>query len=578
MSKKEDKTFHVYLRLMQYVKKYWRYFSISLLGFCVFALSQPGGAKLLEYFVEELDGTGTKGLLWVPIALLILVLVRGIGSFLGNFYMARVSTSVIHDLRCQMFNHMIELPKTYFDNNNSGHLLSKITYNVTMVTSAATDALKILIREGLTIFFTVGYLLYTNWRLTLIFVAIIPAISMVISAASKKFRKLSHRAQYSMGDLTQTASESINNYQTVRSFGGEALEQERFLSASTNNSLQNLKIVKTSAVHTPAIQFLVSCAIAVLLYIILWMKGSASTASMVGFVTAAMFLPKPIRQINEISSNIQQGVAAAISIFEVLDQPYEEDTGTITKEHIEGHIEFKNITFYYPNSKKAALKNISFSIKPGQTVALVGKSGSGKTTLASLLPRFYDPQTGEILVDNIPITQYKLKNLRHFIAIVNQNIALFNNTIADNIAYGSLRGASEEDIIKAAKSAHCLEFINELPNGLQEITGENGELLSGGQRQRLAIARALLKNTPILIMDEATSSLDSESEYHIQEALKDVMKNRSTLVIAHRLSTIINAHKIIVMSNGEISESGTHDELLKKNGVYAHLYKIQFKD
>ncbi|PJE80972.1 Lipid A export ATP-binding/permease protein MsbA [invertebrate metagenome] len=574
----QGKGLQIYLRLLQYVKPYWFFFVVSLIGYAMFALSQPAVAKLLEYFVEILDGSSNKGMLWVPTAMLSVALFRGIGSFLGSYYLARVSTGVVHDLRCLMYNHMIELPKSYFDNNNSGHLIARITYNVSMVTTAATDAIKVVAREGLTVVFTLGYLFYTNWRLTLIFIALTPVIAFVVASASKRFRKLSRRVQFSMGDLTHVTSESINGYRVVRGFGGEQYEKKRFMATSARNTQQNIKMVKASAVHTPVLQLLVSCALAVLLYMVLWMKGSATTASMIGFITAAFLLPKPIRQLSEVNSNIQKGIAAAESVFEMADQPGEDDHGTIEKENIEGLVEFRHVSFQYPNADHPTLKNISFTIKPGQTVALVGKSGSGKTTVASLLPRFYNTTEGDILIDGVSINDYKLTNLRSLMALVNQGVTLFNDTIANNIAYGTLNGAPEEDIRMAAKSAYAMEFIDEQPEGLQTLVGENGALLSGGQRQRLAIARAILKDAPLLVLDEATSALDTESERYIQAALEDVMKNRSTLVIAHRLSTIENADKIIVMEHGEILEEGTHQSLMEKAGVYARLHRMQFKD
>ncbi|WP_330924637.1 lipid A export permease/ATP-binding protein MsbA [Candidatus Sororendozoicomonas aggregata] len=568
----------IYLRLLGYVKPYWWLFAVSILGYVLFAASQPAVAKLLEYFVEVLDGTSDLAIYWVPLAMLGIALVRGIGSFLGNYYLAKVSMSVVHDLRCLMFNHMVELPNSYYDNHNSGHLIARIIYNVGLVTSAATDAIKVVIREGLTVIFTMGFMFYTNWQLTLLFIGITPLIAIVVNMASKKFRSLSRKVQHSMGDLTHVTSETIKGYRVVRSFGGERYEKQRFLDASAQNTRQNLKMTRASAVHTPTLQFLVSCALALLLYVVLWMRGDATTASLIGFITAAFLIPKPVRQLSEVNSNIQKGIAAAETIFEMVDELKESDDGTLTVDKVKGKVEFCQVGFSYPGAESSVLKSISFTIEPGQTVALVGKSGSGKTTLASLLPRFYNITEGDIRLDGKSLKEYRLKNLRQHIALVNQSVTLFNDTIARNIAYGVLSDKQEDDIRLAAEIAHASEFIKDLPDGMHTLVGEDGVLLSGGQRQRLAIARAILKDAPVLILDEATSALDTESERHIQAALDEVMKNRTTLVIAHRLSTIENADKIIVMDHGHIVESGHHKELLKKGGHYAKLYKLQFKE
>ena len=568
----------IYLRLLSYVKPYSGLFFLSIVGYILFAISQPAVAKLLEFFVEVLEGSSSMALYWVPIAMLVLALFRGIGSFLGNYYLARVSMLVIHDLRCLMFDHMIRLPSQYYDNNSSGRLIARITYNVTMVTGAATDAIKVVIREGFTVIFTLGYLLYTNWTLTLVFVAITPIIAMVVSSASKRFRSLSKKVQFSMGDLTHVTSEAINGYRVVRGFGGENYENKRFTDTSAKNTRQNLKMTQASAIHTPVLQFIVSTALAVLLYVVLWMKGDATTASLIGFITAAFLLPKPIRQLSEVNSNIQKGIAAAENIFELVDEVSEENKGTFTKERVDGKIEFRNISFKYTNAERHMLQNINFTIEPGQTVALVGRSGSGKTSLANLVSRFYNYTTGSIFIDGVLLEDYELKNLRSHIAFVDQNVVLFNDTVTNNIAYGGLGDIPDDNIRLAAEAAYAISFINDMSEGMDTLIGEDGVLLSGGQRQRLAIARAILKDAPILILDEATSALDTESEHCIQSALDAVMKKRTTLVIAHRLSTIENADKIIVMDKGRIVEMGSHADLLIKSGHYANLHKMQFQE
>lgn len=583
----------IYLRLLTYVKPYTGFFVISLLGYALFALTQPAFARLLEYFVEALEGsyaTISRDLgsfipaelfasaLLIPIVMTVIAVLRGIGSFMGNYYLARVAMNVVHDLRCLMFNHMILLPNEYFDNNNSGHLIARITYNVGMVTTAATDAIKVVVREGLTVFFLIIYLLLTNWKLTLVFFAVGPLIAIAVTTASKRFRKLSSKIQDSMGDLTHVSAETINGYRVVRGFGGEAYEKSRFSGASAKNTRQNLKMTRASAVHTPTLQLLVNSALAILFFLVLWLKGDATTASLVSFVTAAALLPKPIRQLSEVNANIQKGIAAAENIFKMADEIPEPDNGSFTSPKVEGRLEFKHVTFQYPNADRPALDDISFTVEPGQTVALVGRSGSGKTTLANLVPRFYNHEQGQILLDGNEVEHFALSNLRSHIALVDQNVTLFNDTVSRNIAYGALENTTDAEIRAAADAAYASEFVENMPDGFDTLVGEDGVLLSGGQRQRLAIARAILKDAPVLILDEATSALDTESERHIQAALEEVMKGRTTLVIAHRLSTIENADRILVMDKGRIVETGNHAELLAKGGHYAKLHKLQFKD
>lgn len=586
-------SFQVYLRLLSYVKPYKGYFAISMLGMTLFALSQPAFAKLLDYFVQALE-TGEISLIqqipWlaesgisaqylIPVLLIFIALFRGVGAFLGSYFMAKLSLSVIFDIRTEMFRHIIKLPNIFFDNNNSGFLIARVTHNVNMVTDAGSDALRIIAREGLTVIFLLGFLLMTDWKLTVTFLGVAPIIAFIVTKASKRFRKISHGIQSSMGHLTQVSSESINGYREIKSFGGEEYEIKRFTAASANNRSKELKMNRTSSVHTPLIQLVVSLALAGLLLIVLLIQTGASTATLIGFVSAAALLPKPMRQLSEVNSKIQKGIAAAENVFRLMDEEPEVNNGTHACERVNGRIELKNVNFTYANAEDRALKNLNFTIEPGQTIALVGRSGSGKTTLANLVPRFYDLKDGSIFIDGVDINEYELSNLRTHIALVNQQVILFNDTVANNIAYGDLQDKyGEDDINLAAEAAYASDFISKLPDGIHTLIGEDGVLLSGGQRQRLAIARAILKDAPILIMDEATSALDTESERHIQAALDEVMKNRTTLVIAHRLSTIENADCILVMDNGSIVEHGTHEELLAKGEHYAALHKMQFRD
>ncbi|WP_220811500.1 lipid A export permease/ATP-binding protein MsbA [Pseudomonas paralcaligenes] len=592
----QQSSLRVYLRLLKYVVPYWGLFVISILGFLIFASTQPMLGYMLKFFVDGLSNPDAgffsevpylqdyqwladlKLLQAVPLMIVLIALWQGIGSYLGNYFLAKVSMGLVQDLRVALFNNLLTLPNRYFDNHNSGHLISRITYNVTMVTGAATDAIKVVVREGMTVLFLFASLLVMNWKLTLVMVAILPIIGVMVGSASRKFRKQSKKIQVAMGDVTHVASETIQGYRVVRSFGGESYEQTRFQLASEANKEKQLRMVKTNAIYTPSLQLVIYSAMALLMFLVLLLRGDATTGDLVAYITLAGLLPKPIRQLSEVSSTIQKGVAGAESIFEQLDEQPEVDSGLRERERISGQLEVRNLTFQYPGAEKPVLRDISFVAEPGQMIALVGRSGSGKSTLASLIPRFYQHEQGRILLDGLDIEEYTLRNLRKHIALVTQHVTLFNDSVTSNIAYGDLAGAPMEQVCQAAEAAYAAEFIDKLPQGFDTLVGENGVLLSGGQRQRLAIARALLKNAPLLILDEATSALDTESERHIQAALDEVMKGRTTLVIAHRLTTIEKADLILVMDQGEIVERGSHAELLAQNGYYARLHAKQFEE
>ena len=561
----------VYKRLLSYVKPYRWYFLISVIGYSFYSVTQPLFAALIKYIIDTLQAGERQEMLYLPLFFSGLVLFRGIGAFLGNYFLARVSNTVVHDLRSEVFDHYTMLPTAYFDQNNSGYMISRITHNVGEVTKAVTDAVRTFVREGLTVVGLLGYLFYTEWKLTLVFLAITPVIAVMVTYVSKRLRRLGKRIQNSVGDMTHVVSELVNGHRIVRSYGGQEYESRRFHDSSWNNRNQSLKLAATMAIHNPLLQFFISLALAGLMYLALFFMKDVSAGGFVAYLTAAFMLPKPIRQLSDANSLIQKGIVAAESIFEVLDEAMEKNQGSYVCQRVKGDIKYQHVYFSYQDKRDYVLKDINFHIRPGQTVALVGPSGGGKSSIVNLLPRFYDYQKGKILLDDREIKEYELSCLRRQMALVTQNITLFNDTVANNIAYGELAGANRDKIIAAAKDAYALEFIEKLPDGFDTNIGEQGVSLSGGQRQRLALARALLKNAPILILDEATSALDVNSEKWIQAALENVMKNRTTIVIAHRLSTVIKSDVIYVVDQGRIIEKGTHLELMNKKGLYCEL-------
>ena len=568
----------IYLRLLGYVKPYWLLFLISILGFVVFALTQPLLTHMFGVLIDAVEAADSKDRLLLPLSVVAIFAVRGLGGFVGSYFLARVAQGIVHTLRTQLFNKLTILPGSFFDEQNSGHLISRITYDTAGVTTAATGALKVLIREGVTVIALLSYLLYIDWKLTMVFFAVGPFIGIIVSKVGKRLRKLSTKVQVAMGHITHVSSEMINGYREMRSFGGENYEKTRFEQASRNNMRQNIKIALMASATTPIIQLIMSIAMAMLFYAAFGFFEGDSAGAFVAYLTTAGLIQKPVRQLSEVIGDVQKGVAAAESVFQQLDQVAETDSGHHETERARGKLSIRKLNFAYNADDGNVLEDINLEIEPGQVVALVGRSGSGKSTLASLIPRFYSHANGDILLDGRPLQDYRLKNLRRQIALVNQSVTLFNDTVANNIAYGDLAVSSREQVVAAAMAAHALEFIERMPEGFDTLIGEDGARLSGGQRQRLAIARALLKDAPILILDEATSALDTESERAIQEALEEVMKGRTTLVIAHRLSTIEMADKIVVMEQGRIVEQGSHKELLAQQGAYAKLHSLQFTD
>jgi len=514
----------------------------------------------------------------VPLAIIGIFLVRGALGYLSSYTLAWVSNKVVLDMRNAMFERLLTLPTRYYDDRSSGVLISKVAYDVGGVTSAATTVLTVLVRDTLAVAGLLGWLLYLNWRLTLVTLVIAPGVAIVVKVFSKRMRRMSQEAQRAMGDVAHVLQETIDCHKEVKIFGGQDYEARRFDRSNQKQRGYNMRQMMAASATVPIVQIFASIAVAVIISIALQQSAAneLSVGSFVSFITAMLMLLTPIKHLTEVNSPLQRGLAAAESVFELLDERAEEDTGRRALPRAQGRIEYERVSFAYPGSGREALDDVSVRIEPGETIALIGQSGGGKTTFVNLLPRFYEVSGGRILIDGIDTREITLASLRLNIALVSQDVALFNDTVAANIAYGRAGGASRAELEAATRAAHALDFIREMPQGFDTLIGENGVRLSGGQRQRLAIARALLKDAPILLLDEATSALDSESERHVQAALAELMRGRTTIVIAHRLSTIEHADRIVVLQRGRIVETGSHAELLARNGVYARLYRIQF--
>lgn len=568
----------VYLRLLRCVREYWFMFALGALGTIAVSGVDAGVTWLIKPIIDQGFVDRNHAFVhWLPIILLLVFALRSVSNFAANYCMNRVSRNVIMDLRQQLFKQMLHLPANFYDQHSSGYLLSTIIYNVNQVAGASSSALINLLREGSTMIGMILVMLLVSWRLTLTLLIVAPAITWIVKVSGKRLRRLSHSVQDSVANVTHLAEESIECYKVIRLCNGESREIEKFSQATRHNRNQDLKIVVTNSINGSLIQsILVLPAIALLS--VSAASVNVTAGSFAAIITAMFGLLRPARRLSGVQSAMQNGIAGAASVFELLDEKAERDEGTKVLQSVQGHIEYKHVNFSYESAPDVnVLNNIDFKVEAGKTVAIVGRSGSGKTTLVSLLPRFYDLQLGSIKIDGHDIREYTLLSLREHLAMVSQHTNLFNDTIANNIAYGQSSTVTREAIEIAARDAYVLEFAEQLPNGLDTMVGENGVLLSGGQKQRVAIARALLKNSPILILDEATSALDTHSERYIQEALARLMQNRTTLVIAHRLSTIEKADKILVMENGKIVEEGSHRELLELAGVYSELYNMQFQ-
>ena len=564
-------------RLFSYTFRFKFSFVFSIFGFILFASADIAAVEWIRRIIEYINSDQDDFSIYLVLALIFIAIGRGSGFFIGNYFMSRVGFGIVHDLRAELFSKLINLPKNFFDQNQSGQLINRITFTTTQVSGAASNAIKTFVREGFLLLGLLAYMFTLNWKLTLLLLITTPFIAIIVYIAGRRLRKLAKTIQTAMGDVTHLASEAVDGNLEIKSFNAEKYEKDRFFAANASNKTQNLKLEATSNLATPIIQLLVSISLSIVAYFALGSQLGIklNAEDFVAFITAAGLMAKPIRQLSNINAVIQKGLAAAVEIFDQLDAQEEEDNGQI-ESSIVGAVDFENVCFSY-NKKDPVLNNLNFRISQNETVAIVGKSGSGKSTIANLLSRFYSNYDGSILIDGTSILDYKLTHLREAISIVNQTPTLFNDTIEKNIAYGE--NEIDQDKLKdAAEISGCSEFISRFPEGYKSEIGDDGVLLSGGQRQRIAIARAFYKDSPIIILDEATSALDNESELIVQEAIEKLINNRTTIVIAHRLSTIENADKILVLNDGSVSESGTHFELLEKNGIYKNLYQNKFSD
>ncbi len=564
-------------RILHYLYPQSFFLFLSIIGFAIYAATQPLSAVLIEWLIKTLDGEMPRGEYIVPIAFVVVAIARGIGTYMGGYYITKVAERMVEAIRKELFDNIIHLPLREFDQNQSGRLVSLFTYNSVIMSGITARSVTIIAQEGLTVLALLGYLFYSSWQFTSMFIVLAPPIALIINWAGKRIKKLGQGMQDSMANLNGLVAESFAGIRLIKGVAGENTSKIRFSEIAAITRKTALNIAKVNSIYTPTMQIMIAFAMALVVVLVIQARGDMDTAQLIAYVTAAALLSKPVRSLSNVHLQLTQASVAATEIFAFIDKEKEVNNGSIASTPLKGGIQFNNVSFRYDTSSDLVIKNLNFGIKQGETVALVGRSGSGKSTIANLVPRFYELDSGSIKIDGNDIKDYELTSLRSNIAIVSQQVVLFNASVKDNIAYGKDH-KTLIDIQKAAKQANADEFIQQLPNGYDTIIGENGTLLSGGQRQRIAIARAILRNAPILILDEATSALDNESEVKIQKALDNIMGSCTTLVIAHRLSTIETADRILVLDQGEIIEAGTHESLKKLDGPYAKMLARNFKD